>query len=298
MKSLKITSLFIFGFLILSGPFALASKPLDRVRAVVGTSPILQSEIEDRHSLIKNSSVYSNILGIDPKNLSENDVLDLMIEEQIVAAVTEELNAAVTDADVQKQIESIAKQNNLTRDQLTGSLKNEGIPFEAYARNIRTQLQKRAIFERELRANANVSDAELRNEYYKRAKSEYDLVILEVPAKQQKEVLASFSSGSIKWDELSKKFPTTELGWIQPANLKKDLAAAIEKSSSGSLIGPHKIGQKSVLVFVSAERKGSDEEFEAVKGQLSAQLQSLTFNDRFRTWLDGKKKSMQIIVNN
>jgi parvulin-like peptidyl-prolyl isomerase len=298
MKSPKITSLFIFSVLIFTASIGYASKSLDRVRAVVGTSPILQSEVEDRHSLIKNSSVYSNILGINPQNFSENDVLDLMIEEQIVATVTEELNAAVSDADVQKQIESIAKQNNLSRDQLIASLKNEGIPFDAYARNIRTQLQKRAIIERELRANANVSDAELRNEYYKRAKNEFDLVILEVPPKQQKEILASFSSGAIKWDELSKKFPTTELGWIQPANLKKDLAAAIEKSSSGSLIGPHKVGQKSALIFISAERKGSDEEFESVKGQLLAELQTLSFNNRFRAWLDGKKKSMQIIVNN
>lgn len=263
----------------------------------MGTTPILQSEVEDRHSLIKSSPVYSSITGIDPKKLDENDVLEMMIDEQIISVVTDELNASVNDADVQKQIDSIAKQNNVNREQLMASLKTEGIPFDAYAYNIRTQLQKRAIFERELRASGAVSDAELRTEYYKRAKSEYDITLLEVPSKTQKSVLQSFSKREVKWEDISKKYPSTELGWIQPESLKKELASAISKASTGELIGPYKVGSKSALIFIAAERKGSDEEFEAVKGQLAAQTQSISFNDRFKTWLDAKKKSMQIVIN-
>lgn len=293
---MKRSTLFTLLFFVLLSPLSY-SKELDRVRAVIGSTPVLQSDVENRLNLIKSSPVYSNILGLDSQKIQEDGILDLIIEEQIITAVTEELNAPVADVDVQKQIDQIAKQNNISRDQLLASLKSEGIPFEAYASNIRNQLQKRAIFERELRSSNALSEAELRKEYYKMAKSEYELLVLEAPSRDHKKILDSFQKRESKWDDLNKKYPTTELGWIQPENLKSDLAQAIAKSSTGELIGPYKVGERMALIFVSAERRGSDEEFETVKERLAAQLQSVSFNDRFRAWLDSKKKTMQIVVN-
>jgi len=294
----KIASLslyfFVYSFLIAPTAFA---KTLDRVRAVVGTEAILQSEVEDRLLLIRKSPVYSNILGIDPKTVDESAVLDLMVEEKILSSVIEEMKATVSDVDVQKQVDSIARQNNITRKQLEASLKGEGIPFEAYAANIRMQLQKRTIFERELRSTGGVGDTEVKNLYLKRATRDFDLVLLEAPATQHAAILRDFKAGTRTWDVLAKTYRTTELGWVQPSNLKAPLGKAVAASKGGQLIGPHKVGNISALVYVAGERVGSEEEFERVKEQLASELQARNFGDRFASWIDAKKKEMHIVVN-
>jgi parvulin-like peptidyl-prolyl isomerase len=286
-----------FSFFLVFLAFQAQAKTLDRVMAVVGTEPILQSEVEDRLSLIQRSPVYSNILGLNPKSVDQGSVLEMMIEEKILAAVTDEMKATVADVDVQKQVDSIAKSNNITRKQLEASLKSEGIPFEAYANNIRMQLQKRTIFDRELRAAGGVGENELRNLYQKRAMREFELILLEAPKAQQASTLKSFKEGSSSWSELSKKFPTTELGWVQPSSLKASLAKAVVSAKGGQLIGPHQVGKVSALIYVAAERVGSDEEFEKVKDQLSGELQAQNFGSRFASWLEAKKKEMHIVVN-
>lgn len=265
--------------------------------AVVGTEPILQSEVEDRLTLIQKSPVYSNILGLNPKTVTSESVLEMMIEEKILVAVTDEMKASVSDADVLKQVDSIAKQNNISRQQLETSLKSEGIPFDAYASNIRMQLQKRTIFERELRAAGGVGEAELRSAYLKRAGKEFELVMLQVPSAQQAGIRKSFKGTPAEWDALSKKHPTTELGWIQPTSLQPSLAKAVRASKAGSLIGPHRVGKISALIYVASERIGSDEEFEKVKDQLAGEVQSQNFGERFKSWLETKKKEMHIVVN-
>ena len=270
---------------------------LDRVMAVVGTEPILQSDVEGRLALIKKSPVYSNILGLNPKDIDADAVLNMMIEEKILASVTEEMKAPVSDTDVQKQVDSIARQNNITRKQLEASLRNEGIPFDAYANNIRMQLQKRAVFERELRAAGSIGETELKSLYMQKASREFELILLEVPKAKQASVVKSFKDGSEKWDTLSKKYSTTELGWVSTANLKASLAKAVASSKTGQLIGPHQVGKVSALVYVSSERVGSDEEFEKVKEQLSGELQAQSYQERFQAWLEAKKKEMHIVVN-
>jgi peptidyl-prolyl cis-trans isomerase SurA len=264
--------------------------------AVVGTEAILESDVDDRLTLIKKSPVYSSILGIDAKTVDASGVLDMMIEEKILAAVTDEMKATVSDVDVQKQVDSIARQNNITRKQLEGSLKSEGIPFDAYANNIRMQLQKRTIFERELRAAGGVGDTELRQLYMKRATREYELILLEAPKAQQSAVLKSFRNQD-DWTQLAKKYPTTELGWVSPSNLKAALAKAVTGAKAGQLIGPHQVGKVSALIYIAGERVGSDEEFEKVKDQLAGELQAQDYGNRFKSWIEAKKREMHIVVN-
>lgn len=273
------------------------ARTLDRVMAVVGTEPILESEVETRLALIKKSPVYSNILGLDPKVIDTNAVLNMMIEEKILASVTEEMKATVSDVDVQKQVDSIARSNNITRKQLEDSLRKEGIPFDAYANNIRMQLQKRAVFERELRAAGSIGETELKSLYLKKASKEFEVTLLEAPKAKQAGIMKSFQGGTEKWDTLSKKYPTTELGWVNPSTLKAPLGKAVGSSQAGQLIGPHKVGKISALVYIASERVGSDEEFDKVKDQLSAELQALAYQDRFQSWLEAKKKEMHIVVN-
>ncbi len=271
------------------------AKVIDRILAVVGTEPILQSDLDSRVRLLNKSAAYSNILGLDKDAKAPSNVLKMMIEEKIISAASEELDISVSDLDVNKQIDSIAHQNKIDRSQLASSLKNEGIPFEAYARNIRLQLQRRGIIERELRGGSAVDDAALRKLYQENAAREYQIVLLDVPAKLQNQIRDNFNPN--QWDDLALKYPTQDLGWVASNNIKKNLSDVLKKSKINALAGPLMVGGKKQLIFVRGERIGSEEEFQQVKGQLSAMAQSKSIESRFDAWLEGKRQEMHIVVN-
>ena len=272
-----------------------SARSLDRILAVVGSTPILQSDVKQRSSLIKSSAAYSNILGLGPKAGSPQKVLEMMIEEEVIAAASSEIDINISDTDVNKQIDSIARQNKIKRTQLVASLKQEGIPFDAYARNIKLQLQKRGIMERELRGQGGHSDSDLRKLYQERAMREYQIVLLDVPKNKQGQLKKDFKPAD--WDTVAIKYPTQDLGWVAASNLKKNLSSALRKSKTYSLIGPFNFGKTSQLVYIRGERFGSEEEFQKVKGQIAAGLQAKNAESRFNTWLETKKKEMHIVVN-
>lgn len=297
LKQRKPHSLLLF-LLIFTVGFSTSgvnAKVIDRILAVVGNQPILQSEMESRLTLIQKNPSYSNILGLNPKNASAQSVLNMMIEEEVVNSVSKELEISVSDVDVNKQIDSIAHQNRIDRDQLVQSLKNEGIPFEAYARNIRLQLQKRGIIERELRGASNIDETALRKEYQERASREYQIILLDVPKKDQVKTQKAFAPS--QWDELALKYPTQDLGWVAANNIKLNVADALKRAKINSMIGPIEIGGKKQLIFVRAERIGSEEEYQSIKGQLAAVTQSKNIESRFDAWIENKKKEMHIVVN-
>ncbi len=274
------------------------AEVLDRVLAVVGQQPILQSELRTRKKQLQSSKVLASIYGIDATKLSDESLLDKMIEEKIIENSTQELDIKVSDSDVSKQIENIAKMNGLNRKGLEASLKTEGIPLDAYENNIRLQLQRRNIFEREIRKAGGVGEAEIREIYRKRAKREYKIWILEI-AEASKQAIAfeQFRAGKITFEQLRKEHGANDLGWTEEDSLRPEFRGALSKTSAGSLTNPVEVGGQKRLVFVESERIGSEAEFQKMKAQLTNETQAVDYEKRFQYWLERKKREMHIVVN-
>lgn len=274
---------------------AQAAQVLDRVRAVVGNQAILASEVTERFKSLQSSPTQASIIGVNLADLTEARTLEMMIDELMISTLATSLGVPASDTEVNQQIDSIAKQNNISRAQLIQSLTVEGISFDAYARNIKLQIQKRGIIERELRNNLQLDDAELRKAYQERATREYQIVLLDLPKNIQKSHRGLLSSD--KWDELASKHDATDLGWVKAASLKSDLASGLSSAKTGELIGPYSFGASNQMVYLRAERVGSEEEFQQYKSQIAAQMQAATVEARFKTWLEGKREEMNIVVN-
>ncbi len=289
------TTSFALTFLLAVPAYA---EVLDRVLAVVGQQPILQSELRTRKQQLQSSKVLASIYGIDPTKLSDDSLLAKMIEEKIIENSTQELDIKVSDSDVAKQIENIAKMNGLNRKGLESSLKAEGIPLDAYENNIRLQLQRRNIFEREIRKAGGVGESEIREIYRKRAKREYKLWILDI-AEASKQAIAfeQFRAGKITFEQLRKQHGASDLGWNEEDSLKPEFRSALSKTSSGSLTNPVEVGGSKRLVFVESERVGSEAEFQKMKAQLTNETQAVDYEKRFQYWLERKKREMHIVVN-
>ncbi len=271
---------------------------VDRVVAVVGDEPILRSEIVHLVSQIKGSRALAGIYRVDPKTVTDDIVLKWMLEEKIVHAAVKDMEMPVSDTEVDTQIASIAKQNEMTLEQLSGSLRREGVPFEVYKRNIRAQLERRNIFDKELRRGGGISESEIRRIYEKKAKPELNLVFVEgaSPAELQK-AKTKITSSKMSLKEISSQFSTDEFGWVNIESLDAKVAKALEASKAGDLVGPINVAGRVRLVYVDGRRVGSEEDFMKMKASLSQEAQADDYEKRFVSWLERKKTELHIVMN-
>ncbi len=296
---MKISRLIVF---IVLSKFSQA-EVLDRVAAVVGDQPILLSEVVSFKKEITSNKALANIYRLDPAKLSNSQILSLMIEEKVVSQSVKDLDVTVSDTEVDNQIAGIAKQNNITKDRLLESLKHEGVSYETYKRNIRAQLEKRNIFDRELRkGGSGVSDSELRGIYNNKAPVEFKLGLIAVKRNKNSRNKLKALAESIKLKKLSLSKAAQEntadpLGWISPENLNPQIVKALKTAKPGEAVGPIDVGDTSQLLLFENERRGSEEGFQKAKAELAQQLQGQDFDRRFEAWLERKKKDLHIVVN-
>ena len=290
----------LFGLGTLSMGARAEAVLIDHVAAIVGDEPVLQSDVESRLALVKSSKAIANILRVDPNGLTQDAVALSLIEEKIIHVSAKEIDSAVSDTDLDNQIASIAKSNNLSRKQLESQLKSEGIDFDLYRGNIRNQLEKRNIFDRELRRSGGVSEAEMRDRYEQSAKVEVKLLVAQVSkagAAKAAELVKSFASGKLSLGDLKESLDYESYDWNAPENLQPKLAKAVAPLQKGQGIGPIDVDKKSLVVVVEDSRRGSDEEFEKVKPEISAEIQAKDFEKRFDQWLQRRKRELLIVIN-
>ena len=277
---------------------------LDRVAAVVGDDPILFSELQGLKKSLAETPALATAYRLDPAKDFSNEglILERMIEERVIKKVVKELDIVVADAEVETQVGAIAKQNNISRKQLEESIRSEGISFEAYKSNIKSQLERRNLFDRELRKGGGVTESEIRSLYEKTAEVEVKLLTLSMKKsgehqKTLEQLVKDLNDGKVKVEEASSKFPSDTVDWIAADTLDSKFAKAVAATNVGQAVGPFEVEGSYQVFVVQGNRRGSEEGFQKAKNELSQQVQAQDFERRFGFWLERKKKDMHIVIN-
>lgn len=100
-----------------------AKKTLDRVVAVVQGKAILLSDVQSLHSQVESSELLRGFYKIDG-GITDQNILNRLVEDQIIRARLKELGTEVTGDSVNREIEEIARKNRFGVPQLKAVLKN------------------------------------------------------------------------------------------------------------------------------------------------------------------------------
>lgn len=280
------------------------AKFLDGVRVVVQDRPILFSDVTNRVEAVKSSPALASIFGVSATTFNEQAALNSLIEEKIVLVSAKEIGAEPSETEVNKQIGVVATQNKLSVDNLKKSLRNEKIDFDLYKNHITFQLAKRAIVEKELRSSSSgQSDQELQAYYDKNMPEEVLLSMIKGPASKaglaKLAALKSQLSKSPKSSESAlQKNGAVDLGWTDPSGLNEAFQAALARSGkSASATAPFSWNGNSYLLVVRGRKKGDGASFESAKDEIRQRLQAKDVEERFKAWLEQKKKNLNIVVN-
>ncbi len=141
---------------------AARSQLVDEVVAVVNTDIITRRELLDRADLVERTlqsqnrqvPVRADLLG---------EVLEQLILERVQAQTVKESGIRVSDADVDRAVESVAQRNNLSVSQLKSKLAQSGLAYDKYREDLRQEILLARLRDREVDSKVQVFDGEIDN---------------------------------------------------------------------------------------------------------------------------------------
>ncbi|CAJ0868818.1 Chaperone SurA [Ralstonia mannitolilytica] len=149
----------------LPGPTAAGtqrSQLVDEVAAVVNTDVITRRELLNRADLVERTFRAQN-RPLPPRADLLGEVLEQLILERVQAQTAKESGIRVSDADVDRAVESVAQRNNLSVAQLKGKLAEAGMPYDKYRADLRQEILLARLREREVDSKVQVYDGEIDN---------------------------------------------------------------------------------------------------------------------------------------
>lgn len=148
----------------LLSPGLAAAQPvaIDRVVAVVNDSVITSSELRDR---IQQTVRQLQRQGVQ---LPEQDVLARQLLERLILERAqlkraEETGLKVDDAMLARAVGRIAENNRISEEQLRATLQEDGISWNRFRNEVRTEILLSQLREREVESRVVVSEAEVDN---------------------------------------------------------------------------------------------------------------------------------------
>ncbi|SVE05647.1 uncharacterized protein METZ01_LOCUS458501, partial [marine metagenome] len=157
----------------LSFAVSLEAVTLDRVVARVNSDVITLGALNERIPVVVDQmkAAGANVEESSEKNLKK-DVLDLMIAEKLQAQKAKKLGMVVSEETIQKVLDDLYVDNNLTSEQFQSLLFNEGSSLEAYKEVIREQILVSRISKMQVNGS-NVRDERVLRGYYRKNKKKY-----------------------------------------------------------------------------------------------------------------------------
>jgi peptidyl-prolyl cis-trans isomerase SurA len=136
-----------------------APQSLDKIVAVVNSDVITQHELDFRMDLVKNQIGAASQLPSD--EVLAEQVLDRMIEQTLVEQAATRSGVTVTELDLRQAVESIAKQNRMTVDELKEALQQDGLTYEKFQEDLKAQVTASRAQQRIVGSSIRLSDAEI-----------------------------------------------------------------------------------------------------------------------------------------
>ncbi len=132
----------------------------DYIHAVVNQELVTVGEIEQRMARARELASRSG-QRLPPEADMRQQVIDALIEERVIVTYARESGLKVDDAEVDRAVQNVAAQNQLTLEQFRGRLRAEGIDYARFRANLRDQILVERVREREVYQRIRITDGDI-----------------------------------------------------------------------------------------------------------------------------------------
>ena len=142
---------------------------VDRIVAVVGKEVVTQSELADRRNFAERQ-LRRQGTPLPERALLERQILDRLVIDKAQLQLARDSGIRVEELQLDKALERIAENNNVSLAGFRQMLEKDGVTFERFREEVRQQIQMQRLREREVDDRIEVSDAEI-DQFLSEAKS-------------------------------------------------------------------------------------------------------------------------------
>lgn len=230
--------------------------PVDRIVAVVNDTAITESALDTRLQQVRQQLVAQHI-NPPPASDLRSQVLNRMILDRLQLDYAKRAGITVSPAQIDQAEAELAERNHMTLPQFQAALVKDGIDARQFRAQLHTSLVIRALVQREIQPQVEVTDREVAD-YLAKEKAlgevEYHLRDLFVPVtagrgleKARAEVQqlaaqlkagASFSELAIQYSQGPEALAGGDLGWKKAAELPPALLSAVQDLPPGGVSAP------------------------------------------------------------
>lgn len=133
---------------------------VDGIAAVVNRQVITLKQVNDEMSDAERHLKSQKII-VPERSVLQRQVLQRMIVEELQRQEADRLGIRVSDAQLQRGVETIAQRNGLTVDRLRAEVARSGMNWERYLENMRKEVRFDLLRQRQVDSTINITDAEV-----------------------------------------------------------------------------------------------------------------------------------------
>ncbi|WP_338464263.1 peptidylprolyl isomerase SurA [Franconibacter daqui] len=145
--------------LVVNTSFA-APQVVDKVAAVVNNGVVLESDVD---GLMQSVKLNANQAGqqLPDDSTLRHQILERLIMDQIMLQMGQKMGVKINDEQLDQAIANIAKQNNMSLDQMRSRLAYEGVNYSTYRNQIRKEMLISEVRNNEVRRRVTILPQEV-----------------------------------------------------------------------------------------------------------------------------------------
>lgn len=263
-------------------------KLLDRVAAIVNDGVVLESEIDDLISTIKNRAKKNN-QSLPSDNALRIQVTEKLINDTLIMQIGDRMGVQVSDAELDETLTNMARDEKITLEEFRRSIVAEGTNYEKYRENVRTELISGQVSRASVQRRIYIPPQEVANllDSMKEQTSndvDYHLghILIEFPTDANADEMAAQKIKADKVIELlnsgsdftkiamsssgaSNALTGGDLGWKNINEMPTLFSKLVEGKDKGAILGPIRTGLGFSIVKILDIRGRQVVEIEEVK---------------------------------
>ncbi|ABX65560.1 peptidylprolyl isomerase SurA [Salmonella enterica] len=255
----------LLGIAMIANTSFAAPQVVDKVAAVVNNGVVLESDVDGLMQSVKLNAGQAGQQLPDDATL-RHQILERLIMDQIILQMGQKMGVKITDEQLDQAIANIAKQNNMTMDQMRSRLAYDGLNYSTYRNQIRKEMIISEVRNNEVRRRITVLPQEVdalakqigtQND----ASTELNLshILIALPenptseqvndAQRQAENIveearngADFGKLAITYSADQQALKGGQMGWGRIQELPGIFAQALSTAKKGDIVGPIRSG--------------------------------------------------------
>lgn len=136
---------------------------LESIVAVVEDDVVTRGELDQAVAVVRSQLRQRDDGQLPPQAVLERQVLERLILEKLQQRAADERGVSVDDTTLNAAVDSIARRNSMSLEQLRQAVERDGISFRSYRDQLRRELLSTRLRQREIDSRIQVSEQEIDN---------------------------------------------------------------------------------------------------------------------------------------